>query len=136
MSRNLNYPLGEHQANSLRSAGNHSLDEVSLTNLMAGKLNAEDLRIHADTLRAQAEIARQAGYSLLADNLSRAAELTHVPDAFLLAMYETLRPGRSTSAQLSKLAMQLENEFDAPLCAAFVRQAETCYQLRGLLRDD
>ena len=136
MSQKLHYPLGEHLAYSLRSAGNRSLDEVSLPNLMAGKLNSEDLRIHADTLRAQAEIARQAGFSLLADNLSRAAELTHVSDAFLLAMYETLRPGRSTAAQLSNLANQLENEFDAPLCAAFVRQAEACYQLRGLLRND
>ena len=48
------------------------------------------------------------GFRQLAANLRRAAELTAVPNAELLRMYEMLRPGRSTYAELQELAARLE----------------------------
>ena len=76
----------------------------------------------------------QAGYSALAQNLLRAAELTAVPNQELLRMYEIMRPGRSTYAELSQMAERLENEYHAPITAAFVREAAEVYRSRNLAR--
>jgi propanediol dehydratase small subunit len=86
------------------------------------------------TLRHQAEAAREAGFTQLADNLRRAAELTAVPNEDLLRMYELLRPGRSTEAELLAMADRLEREFAAPETAAFVREAAGVYAQRALFR--
>ena len=59
-----------------------------------------DLRIHPDTLRRQASVAEQHGNPQLADNLRRAAELAPSGDDEVLAVYEALRPGRSSLAEL------------------------------------
>jgi propanediol dehydratase small subunit len=128
------YPLMEHGAEALRAASGRPLAEITLEAARAGTLEAADLQIKADTLRAQAEIARQAGYVQLAANLTRAAELTAVPNEELLGMYEVLRPGRSTFEELVDLAERLESEYQAPENARFVREAATVYRTRGLLR--
>src|SRR6185436_8927364 len=99
-----------------------------------GELSMADFQISADTLRAQAAVARQAGYTQLAANLTRAAELTAVPNAEVLKMYHTLRPGRATHAQLLMLAEALESQYHAPECARLVREAAQVYQTRGLLQ--
>ena len=127
------YPLIENSGD-LRAAGGRSLDEIDLEAAAAGLLGADDIQISADTLRAQAEIARQAGYRELAHNLVRAAELTAVPNADLLQMYELLRPGRSTYAELTALADRLAQEFHATETAAFVREAAEVYRTRNLFR--
>ena len=51
-------------------------------------------------------------------------------------MYELMRPGRSTYSQLTEMADRLENEFSAPITAAFVREAAEVYRSRNLLRRD
>lgn len=129
------YPLMTH-SESLTTANGKPLADITLDEAAAGHLSAADLQISAETLRAQAEIARQAGYEQLAANLLRAAELTAVPNADLLAMYEILRPGRATFAELLVLADTLEKEHQAPENARFVREAASVYQVRGLLRRD
>lgn len=137
MSADLNkprYPLGETSAGSLQAASRRAFGDVSMEAVMAGAVTAEDLRIRAETLQAQAEIARQAGYERLAANLLRAAELTRVPNAELLKMYEALRPNRSTYQQLLQLAARLEAQFQAHNTAGFVREAAEVYQKRGLLK--
>lgn len=130
------YPLAEHAADSLTAANGRPLAEVTLDAAAQGALSADDIRISAATLRAQAAIARQAGYSAVAHNLERAAELTAVPNAELLRMYEQLRPGRASEAELVALADRLEHEFHAPITAAFVREATAVYRRRNLLRRD
>ena len=90
--------------------------------------------ISESTLRAQAETAQAAGFTQLGENLRRAAELTAVPNEDLLKMYELLRPGRSTQAELLAIAERLEREFAAPETAAFVREAAAVYAERGLFR--
>jgi propanediol dehydratase small subunit len=125
------YPLAD-AAGEIRAASGRRADEITLD--AASELSPDDLRIRGETLRQQAAIAAQAGYPQLAANLERAAELASVPDAELLAMYNTLRPGRSTAAELERLAARLETEYNSRATAALVREAAEAYAARELLR--
>lgn len=131
---NPNYPLIEHAADILQAASGRNLSDITLEAAAAGELSADDLRIKAETLHAQAEIARQSGFTQLAANLTRAAELTAVPNEELLQMYDMLRPRRSTFEELSTLAATLEGKYNAPENARLVREAASVYQTRGLLK--
>lgn len=134
MSAN-NYPLIDQAYETLYSASGKPLDDITLDAVVEGAITAEDLRISRESLLAQAEIARQSGYRQLAANLTRAAELTAVPNDELLAMYDHIRPGRATYGQLLKLAERLEKVYAAPENARFVREAAEVYKTRGLLRE-
>lgn len=90
--------------------------------------------ISAEALRAQAGDAERAGFTQLAANLRRAAELSALPNAVLLRMYELLRPGRSTHAELLAAAILLEETHLARETAAFVREAAGVYLARGLFK--
>lgn len=116
----------------LQAASGRPLNEVTLDNI--DSLSPDDLRISAESLRAQAQIAREAGYTRLAENLTRAAELTAVPNDELLKMYELLRPERASYEQLQALAVRLEQVYSAEVTARFVREAAEVYKVRGLLR--
>ncbi len=128
------YPLMQHAADELHAASGRALNEITLDEVAAGELTIANTQISAATLRAQADVARQAGYTQLAENLARAAELTSVPNDEMLHMYDLLRPGRAAYAEMIALAEQLEYSYKAPLCAALVREAAEIYQQRGLLR--
>jgi propanediol dehydratase small subunit len=117
----------------IRSQTGRALDELTLENLLAGNLTPDDFRISAETLCAQAEAAEAAGYRQVAENFRRAAELTQLSNEEVLAMYTTLRPGRTTYTQLIALAERLENALAAPLTAALVREAAEVYRERGLV---
>jgi propanediol dehydratase small subunit len=101
--------------------------------LAAGDLVPDDVRIHPDTLRYQAEVAERAGNPQLAANFRRAAELATVPEDEVMALYEALRPHRSSAAELESRAARLETH-GAAACAALVREAAQVYARRGLLR--
>jgi propanediol dehydratase small subunit len=107
------------------------LPEITIDAAGRGDLSPADLRIHPDTLRRQADVAEQHGNPQLADNLRRAAELTALGDEELLAIYEALRPGRSTLAELETVACRLQAA-GAPSCAELVREAAAMYERRGL----
>jgi propanediol dehydratase small subunit len=132
--KSLSYPLMDSAADELTAASGRTLASVSLEAAAVGEVDAADLQISASTLRAQATLAEQAGFRELAQNLQRAAELTAVPNQELLRMYEIMRPGRSTYAQLTQMADRLENEYRATITAAFVREAAEVYRSRNLLR--
>ena len=106
--------------------------ELDLDRLSADELGSDDVRIHPDTLRAQAEIARTHANPQLAANFARAAELALLPEVEVLALYEALRPHRATADELEARADQLE-QVPAPLCAQLVREAAAVYARRGLL---
>ena len=127
------YPLMEHAADRLAAASGRRLAEVDLAAAASGDLSIADLQVSAETLSAQAAIAEDAGFRQLAENLRRAAELTAVPNAELLAMYETLRPNRSTYTALLEMAERLAAGYGATLTAAFVREAAAAYRARGLV---
>ena len=122
-------------SNTVRTASGRSLDELNIEAIRAGELTAEDFRISGETLRRQADAAEAAGYWQLAENLRRAAELTGISNQEVLDIYNALRPGRSTYNELIALAKRLENDLNAPLTAAFVREAAEVYQERGILRN-
>jgi propanediol dehydratase small subunit len=126
-----NYPLID-QADQLRAVSGRPLNEVTLDAL--DDLSIADVQISPATLRAQAEIALQAGFRQLATNLTRAAELTAVPNTELLRMYELLRPQRASQAELLELADALEQRYQAVENARMVREAAAVYQARGLLK--
>jgi propanediol dehydratase small subunit len=127
------YPLLENAADRLRAFSGRPLGDIMLEAAANGDLTADDLRIHAETLRLQAEVARQAGYDQLAANLLRAAELTVIPNEEVLQIYELLRPGRVSHAQLLQLAERLEQRYQASENARFIREAAEVYRERALL---
>lgn len=94
----------------------------------------DDFQISPDTLRWQASAAQAAGFTQLAENLCRAAELAAVPKEALLRIYEALRPGRSTQAELLAVADALERDYSARQTAAFIREAAAEYARRRLFR--
>ena len=128
------YPLFDNVLGQLRTASGRPLAEITAEAAARGELSMADLQISAETLRAQAQVARQGGYPQLAENLTRAAELTAVPNNEVLRMYNLIRPGRATAAELEALAASLDGEYRAPECARLVREAAEVYQARGLLR--
>ena len=107
--------------------------ELTLDRLARDELGTDDVRIHPGTLEHQAEVAERNANPQLAANFRRAAELALVPEAEVMAMYEALRPHRSSADELAQLASALEG-YPAPLCAALVREAAEVYGRRGLLR--
>jgi propanediol dehydratase small subunit len=126
-----NYPLNE-RPETIHANSGRPLHEITPEAL--ADLSIADLQISGEALRAQAAVARAAGYGQLAENLTRAAELTAVPNAEVLQMYDALRPGRASYEQLIALAEKLANQYNAPICAAFVQEAAEVYRERGLLR--
>ncbi|MDR0959244.1 MAG: diol dehydratase small subunit [Propionibacteriaceae bacterium] len=130
------YPLGEKIPDQLASASGKRLPEYSLDKVISGELTAEDFRISPDVLKMQADVADSVGRTPFGDNLRRAAELTAVPDDELLAVYNALRPYRSTKAELLAIADKLERDYHCVVSAGFIREAAGVYEARGRLRAD
>jgi propanediol dehydratase small subunit len=123
------YPLGSRRPDLVRTPGGISLDGLELH---GEGVETAELRATPETLRLQAEVAREAGRMQLADNLLRAAELAVLPDEAILEIYTALRPRRSSADELTAWAAQLDG-WGAPVTAAFVREAARVYAARGLL---
>jgi propanediol dehydratase small subunit len=128
------YPVGARRPDLVSTPGGVALDDVTLDAIRAGELGADEMRATPATLRLQADVARAAGRTQLAESLARAAELAAVPDDLLLEIYTALRPGRATAEELEAWASRLDG-FDAVATAAFVREAAAAYAERGLLAD-
>jgi propanediol dehydratase small subunit len=128
------YPLAIKRPDLVKSATGLGLKDITLEKVVEGKLSFDDIKIHPDTLEYQAQIAISAGRPQIASNLRRAAELTKIPDARVLEIYNALRPYRSTKQQLLDIASELESKYQAKLCAAFVREAVVVYEKRGRIK--
>ena len=115
----------------IRALSGKPVASLTVEAVRAGQVAVADLRIHPETLERQAAVAQEHGNPQLAGNLRRAAELTRLPDEEVLAIYEALRPGRSTPAQLAELAGSLAAR-GLPRCAALVAEAADVYARRGL----
>jgi propanediol dehydratase small subunit len=130
------YPLGTRRPELVTTPSGLHQSDVTLTALREGRLDPDDVRATAETIRRQAAVALAAGRAQLAENLMRAAELAAVPAEVVLDAYTALRPHRSTAAALEALADRLEREYAAPRTAAFVREALAVYADRGFLAVD
>jgi len=107
--------------------------DLTVSALVRDELVADDVRIHPETLQAQAAVAERHDNPQLAENFRRAAELTAFAEDEILSLYEALRPHRSTAVQLEELRASLEAR-GAARCAELVGQAAVVYARRGLLR--
>ncbi|WP_413730452.1 propanediol dehydratase small subunit PduE [Sodalis sp. RH22] len=130
------YPLTNKHPDWVKTATGKTLDDLTLANVLNGRVTAQDVRITPEILRIQADIARSAGRSLLAMNFERAAELTAVPDERVLEIYNALRPFRSSQEELLAIAGELESRYKATICAGFVREAAGYYLQRKKLKGD
>jgi len=130
----VDYPLSEKRPELVRTATGKSLDDITLDAVVSGAVKAEEIRITPTTLEYQAQIAESISRPQLANNMRRAGELTNVPDARMLEIYNALRPNRSTKAELQAIADELENQYGATVCANFVREAAGVYEARDVLK--
>lgn len=130
------YPLAEKHPELVKTDSGLHLNDLTFDKLKNGQLKAADFKISAETLELQAQIAEDSGRLPLARNMRRAAELVSVPDERLLAIYNALRPYRSTKAELYAIADELEHSHGALVSAGFVREAADVYEARGRLRVD
>jgi propanediol dehydratase small subunit len=128
------YPLATKRPDLVRTPTGKGLEELTLEKTLSGEVTPQDVRITDETLRLQAEISEKVGRPQFARNLRRAAELTHVPDERILAIYRALRPHRSSKQELLDIATELEDKYNAKANAALVREAAQVYDQRGLLR--
>jgi propanediol dehydratase small subunit len=128
------FPLGSKRPDLVRSATGLGLDDITLDKVIAGQLSFDDVRIRPETLEYQAQIAESAGRPHIAVNLRRAAEMTRIPDARVLEIYNAMRPYRSTKQELLDIASELEAKYQARICAAFVREAAEVYEKRGRIK--
>lgn len=129
----MKYPLSKHHAETIRSKTGKPLSSIDLDGVMNGQIEAEDIKISADTLRLQAEVAKVHGKTAMAKNLYRAAEMTEIDDALILEVYDKLRPNRSTEKELLAYADLFEKKYKAYQTAAFIREAIEVYKKRDVL---
>jgi propanediol dehydratase small subunit len=122
---------GVAEGDGVRALSGKPVEGLTVDAIRAGEIGVSDLRIHPETLERQAVVAEKHSNPQLAENLRRAAELTQVPDEEVLAIYDALRPGRSTAAELTALAGSLADR-GLPRCAALVAEAADVYVRRGL----
>ena len=129
------YPLAENRPEIVTTKAGKRLADITLEGLLAGRVTLDDLRITGQALRQQAEIARAAGRTTLAQNFERGAELVDVPQDVIMRVYELLRPGRAASKDvLLEAAKELRDIYGANGVAAFVEEAAEVYGQRGLFK--
>lgn len=130
------YPMSAKHPELVKTSTGKSLDDITLEAVVSGAVKAEEIRITPQTLEYQAQIAESISRPQSARNMRRAGELTRVPDERMLQIYNLLRPNRSSKAELLAIADELDQKYSAKVCAAFVREAATVYEARGVLRKD
>jgi propanediol dehydratase small subunit len=130
------YPLASKRPDLLVGPRGKKFDELTLENVEKGTVAFDDFRITPKALEYQAQVAEASQSPQVAANLRRAAELTKVPDARVLEIYTALRPHRSRKEELLAIAGELESQYGAKICGAFVREAAQVYEKRRLLAGD
>lgn len=127
------YPLGKNEADTITSKTGKKLSEITLEEIKRGNLTAEDIKISSEMLQRQGNVAMEVDNPQMKANFERAAELVNVPDDVILAMYNKLRPNRSTKRELVLMAQELLEKYQAPHCAKLVLEAAEIYEKRGIL---
>ncbi len=117
------YPIADKKPELIKTQTGIDFKDLSYDKVIDGTLKAEDMRIRPETLELQAQVADSVGRTAFGGNLRRAAELIAVPDARLLEIYNALRPYQSTKDELEAIAVELEDQYNAPISAQLVREA-------------
>ena len=129
----MQYPLGEHEKETITSKTGKKITDITLDEVMKNHVTSEDIKISREVLKAQGQVAKEAGNAPMERNFERAAELVDVPDEVILRMYDKLRPRRSTKLELVLLAQELLEKYQARNCARLVMEAVEVYEKRGIL---
>lgn len=129
----MRYPLGEYEKDKIMSRTGKRLEDINLSEVMKNHVGPDDIKISKETLRAQGQVAKEAGNDPMEKNFERAAELVDVPDEVILKMYDKLRPNRSTKLELVLMAKELLEKYNAKNCAKLVLEAAEVYEKRGIL---
>ena len=130
----MQYPLGEYEKDRIASKTGKKLTDITLEEVMKDHVSSDDIKISKEMLKAQGQVAKEAGNDPLEKNFERAAELVDVPDDVILKMYDKLRPNRSTKLELVMMAQELLEKYNARNCAKLVMEAAEVYEKRGILR--
>ena len=130
----MQYPLGEHEKERITSKTGMKLTDITLDEVMKNHISADDIKISREMLKAQGQVAKEAGNDPMEKNFERAAELVDVPDEVILKMYDKLRPNRSTKLEPVMTAQELLEKYNAKNCAKLVMEAAEVYEKRGILR--
>ena len=130
------YPLYEKRPELIKTQTGKPVDEINIENILSGGITDADCRISADTLEYQAQIEESAGNQQIAVNFKRAAEMTRIPDERIIEIYNTLRPYVSTKEELLSIVNELENDYDATINAALIKEAIEVYEERKMFRVD
>lgn len=129
----MQYPLGEHEKEQITSKTGKKLTDITLEEVMKDHIAPDDIKISKEILKAQGQVAKEAGNDPMEKNFQRAAELVDVPDDVILKMYDKLRPNRSTKLELVMIAQELLEKYNAKNCAKLVMEAAEIYEKRGIL---
>ncbi|MDR0550510.1 MAG: diol dehydratase small subunit [Spirochaetaceae bacterium] len=130
------YPLAEKSVDKLKTSTGKGFRDVTLDAVMNGSVGPQDVRITAETLEMQAQVAESIGRKNLASNFRRAGELVAVPDQRILEIYNALRPYHATKQELLAIADELEGKYNAKVVAAHVREAAEVGAARNRLKKD
>lgn len=118
----------------VKSKTGKSLEDITIENILSGKVTPEDIKISKESLERQGKIAEKEGRPQIKENFERAGELVDVPDKLLLQIYDKLRPNRSTKKELLDIAEMLITKYGARNCANLVLEAAEVYEKRGILK--
>lgn len=130
------YPLYQKHRDIIKTPSGKPLNDVSLDDIANNRIDRKDLRITAEALKMQGDVAGADGRDTLRLNFDRAAELTKIPDDRLLEMYNALRPYRSTKSELLQIADELRTKYSANICATWFEEAAKYYESRKKLKGD
>lgn len=128
------YPLATKSKDLIKTKSGKGLDDIDVKSVLSGAVKSEDIKITADVLLYQAQIADKVGRVQFAKNLRRAAEMVAIPDARVLEIYNALRPFRSTKQELLDIATELDSKYNATINATLVREAADVYEKRSRLK--
>ena len=74
----MRYPLGEYEKDRITSKTGKRLEDITLDEVLKNHVNADDIKISKDMLRAQGQVAKEAGNDPMEKNFERAAELRDI----------------------------------------------------------
>lgn len=129
----MRYPLAEHEKEKITSRTGKKFTDITLDEVLKDHVGPDDIKISKEILKAQGQVAFEAGNAPMEKNFERAAELVDVPDDVILKMYDKLRPNRSTKLELVLMAQELLEKYNAKNCARLVMEAAEVYEKRGIL---
>ncbi|MCB2357663.1 diol dehydratase small subunit [Clostridium estertheticum] len=128
------YPLATKSKELIKTKSGKGLDDIDVKSVLNGDVKPEDIKITAEVLLYQAQIADEVGRVQFGKNLRRAAEMVAIPDARVLEIYSALRPFRSTKQELLDIATELDDKYNAKINATLVREAADVYEKRSRLK--